>query len=234
MIIDSPIITGSLIISGSVISTTGYTGSLFGTASFASTTSLAPNYVLISATSSMLQPYVLSSNTSSFVLNSQTSSMSVATASYVLQAVSASYVTGSIHNSTNPALSSSYAVTASYVQVANTIGVSMSGGGGVITIGSKGYVRVPRSGTINSWTVVGDQASGSIVVDVRRATYAAFPATSSIAGTALPTIISGSKATSSAALTGWGNTSLTAGDIVEFFVTTCSLFTFSSVSITYQ
>lgn len=86
------------------------TGSLLGTASWATqalTASLAPNYVLTSVTSSMLQPYVLTS---------QTSSMSVATASYV---------NGNIFTNNNPALSSSYALTASF---------ALNGGGGGITL----------------------------------------------------------------------------------------------------
>ena len=76
-------ILGNLTVTGSTISTLGFTGSLQGTSSwannsisssFASTASLAPLYVLTSATSSMLVPYVLNSQTSSFVTNSQTSS----------------------------------------------------------------------------------------------------------------------------------------------------------------
>jgi hypothetical protein len=60
----SAIISGSLTVTGSVISTGGFTGSLFGTSSWAInalTAALAPNYVLNSQTSSMLAPYVLNS-----------------------------------------------------------------------------------------------------------------------------------------------------------------------------
>jgi hypothetical protein len=99
-------------ITASIISASSFTGSLFGTASWAtnaSTAILAPNYVLTSVTSSMLAPYVLTSvtssmltpyllisqtssfvknnQTSSFVLNSQTSSM---LAPYVLTSVTSS------------------------------------------------------------------------------------------------------------------------------------------------
>lgn len=59
--------------------------------------------------------------TASFVPASAVSG-SIASASY---AATASYVTGSIYNSTNPALSSSYALTASY---------ALNGGGGGITL----------------------------------------------------------------------------------------------------
>ena len=80
----------------------GITGSLFGTASWASS-SISSSY---SATASLAPNYVLNSATSSFVQNSQTSSMTVATASYI---------TGSVFTSANPALSSSNALTASYL-----------------------------------------------------------------------------------------------------------------------
>ena len=77
MKIFQPIITGSLNVSGSVTAIS-FTGSLQGTASFASTASVAPNYVLTSITSSMLTPYVLTSSTSSmlspYLLISTTSS----------------------------------------------------------------------------------------------------------------------------------------------------------------
>ena len=52
------------------------------TASYAATASLAPNYVLNSATSS----FITSAQTSSFVLNSQTSSMTAGTSSLALRA----------------------------------------------------------------------------------------------------------------------------------------------------
>lgn len=71
-----------------------FTGSLFGSASYALTASFAPNYVLNSSTGSMLAPYLLTSQTSSFIQAQQTSSMNVlsssysATASYALNATS--------------------------------------------------------------------------------------------------------------------------------------------------
>jgi len=114
-----------------------------------------------------------------------------------------------------------------------SLGITLSGSGGTITTGSKGYLRMPRAGTITSWTVVGDQASGSIVIDVKRSTYAGFPTTTSIAGTNLPTISSAQKATDST-LTGWGSTSLAQDDIIEFVVNSCTAFTFVTLSISYS
>ena len=93
-------ITGSLIVSGSI------TGSLFGTASYATTAS----YVVTALTAS----YVTSSNIVGTVL----SSSYAATASYVVTALTASYVTAS--NVVGTILSASYAQTASYVLNAQT------------------------------------------------------------------------------------------------------------------
>ena len=114
-------------------------------ASFASTASLAPNYLLISSTgsmlssyvltsvtSSMLSPYVLSSATSSFVTNSQTSSMTVGTASlapnYLLLSSTGSmlspYVLSSATSSfiVNSQTSSMTVGTASFVTASNVFG----------------------------------------------------------------------------------------------------------------
>jgi hypothetical protein len=107
------------------------TGSLYGTASYADTASLAPNYVLNSATSSFVtntqtSSFVTNSQTSSFVLNSQTSSMTVATASYV----TASAVNGTV-------TSASYALTASH---------ALNGGGGTATLTSSLLTNVTVGG----------------------------------------------------------------------------------------
>jgi len=79
-------------ITASIISASSFTGSLFGTASWATnalTASLAPGYLLVSQTSSFVQnsqtsSFVQNSQTSSFVLNSQTSSMTVLSSSFTL------------------------------------------------------------------------------------------------------------------------------------------------------
>jgi hypothetical protein len=109
-------------------------------ASYAETASFAPNYVLTTATSSMLAPYVLISNTSSMsVLSSSFSSTAsyvqlAQTASYVLQAVSASVATNAISSSfsntasySTYAVSSSHAITASYFNETDPIFVAKSG-----------------------------------------------------------------------------------------------------------
>ena len=153
------------------------TGSLLGTASFATTAShaltasLAPNYVLTSTTSSMLQPYVLTTSTSSMSVataslalrasGSLTGSL-LGTASWASSSITASYVSGNIFTSTNPALSASYALTASY---------AMNGGGGppvdtstFATTGSNTFVGLQTiTGSLNGNVTEVTEATASIL-----------------------------------------------------------------------
>ena len=98
----------------------------------------------------------------------------------------------------------------------------------VITAGTYGYVRVPRSATINGWTIM-SKLSGSIVVDVKRATYANFPTTTSIAGTEKPTLTSAYKNTDTI-LSTW-TTSISEGDILEFYVESATTVKQVSISL---
>lgn len=96
-----------------------------------------------------------------------------------------------------------------------TVTYVIDGGGSTITTGSKGFLQIPFACTVNNWTIVADQ-SGSIVVDVKRATYSGFPTTSSIAGSEKPTLSSVQK-NQDLSLSTW-TTSIAAGDILEFNV----------------
>jgi len=77
------------------------------------------------------------------------------------------------------------------------------------------------SGTIIGWTVIADQ-SGSAVVDVKRATYANYPTTSSIAGSEKPTLSSQSKNQNNS-LSTWST--VASGDMLEFVVDSASTVT---------
>ena len=119
------------------------------------------------------------------------------------------------------------AVTAAKVTT-NTLvmstGITIDGGGSVITTGLKGFVMVPYACTINSVTMLADQ-SGSCVVDIWKANYASFPPTvaNTITASALPTISSAQKSQDTT-LTGW-TTSVAAGDILAFNVNSASVIT---------
>lgn len=101
-----------------------------------------------------------------------------------------------------------------------TIVCVFAGGGSAITTSAKPVaIPIDFDARVVSWEVLADQ-TGSIVVDVKKATYSGFPTTSSIAGTDKPTLSSARKNTSSA-LTGWTK-DLTDGDVLEFSVSSAT------------
>lgn len=95
------------------------------------------------------------------------------------------------------------------------INIVIGDGVNVVSTGVKGYIQIPFDGVIASVRLVAD-ASGSIVVDVWRDTYANFPPTvaDTITASAKPTLSSAQKAEDST-LTGWTKT-LTKGDWLAF------------------
>lgn len=101
-------------------------------------------------------------------------------------------------------------------------------GGSVISTGLKASIEIPFSCTINQVTLLADQ-SGSIVVDLKKSTYASWPTTSSIVASAPPTLSSAQKSQDST-LTGW-TTSITAGDILEYIVTSATTVTRVTVNL---
>lgn len=77
-------------------------------------------------------------------------------------------------------------------------------------------IRIPFAATWTRWDIQAD-VSGSIVVEVERATDAAPTTFSSIAGTAKPTLAAAQSA-SDTALTNWGDTTTDAGDRIRVSV----------------
>ena len=96
-----------------------------------------------------------------------------------------------------------------------THGIVVDGGGAAITTGSKGFFRVPYACTVMGWTVLADQV-GSIVVDVKKGSYASFPTTSSIAGAEKPKL-SLAQNSQNVSLTTWTPT-LAVDDVLESVV----------------
>lgn len=103
-----------------------------------------------------------------------------------------------------------------------SITVIIDGASATITTGLKGYIEVPFACTIVQATLLAN-ASGSIVVDVFKCTFAAFDASAThpvsgdkITASAPPTITTATKS-QDATLTGW-TTAISAGDILAFNV----------------
>ena len=104
----------------------------------------------------------------------------------------------------------------------------IDGGGSAITTGIKGHIVVDGDYTVSGWTIIADQ-SGSIAVDVKRATYTNFPTTASIAGSELPTLSTAQK-NEDLTLSTW-TTSLSARDVLEFVVNSVSTVTRVTVAL---
>jgi hypothetical protein len=104
------------------------------------------------------------------------------------------------------------------VDLTRTIPFEFDNGASALTTGAKKvYVSVPYDCTITRWRIIADQ-SGSIVFDIWKQTFAAFPPTvaQSITASAKPTL-SAAQTAESATLTGW-TTAISAGDILEINV----------------
>lgn len=117
------------------------------------------------------------------------------------------------------------------------VGLTIDGAGSVITTGTKGFVLVPKTGTIKSVTVLSTDASataGSIVIDVWDAPYSSYPPTvaNSIVASDPPTLSSANKSQDTT-LTGW-TTSVTKGDVLGFHVNSASTVTRVTLIIEIQ
>ena len=103
-------------------------------------------------------------------------------------------------------------------------------GGSVIATGIKGDLEIPFGCTIQAVILLADQ-TGSIVIDIWKDTYAAYPPTiaDTITASAKPTLSSAAKSQDSN-LTGW-TTSISAGQILRFNVSSASAVTRVTLSL---
>lgn len=113
----------------------------------------------------------------------------------------------------------------------DTIWVTVDWAGTVVSTGSKGYKVITEDCTITGWTILWKE-SWSVVIDIKKCTYAWFPTTSSIAWTEKPTLSSAQKNQDNT-LTTW-TTSLTAWDILEFIVDSATTITRFNLFINIQ
>ena len=110
-----------------------------------------------------------------------------------------------------------------------SINFIIDGGGSTITTGAKGNVMVDFAGTIEAWSIVGD-ASGTLAVDVSKATYTNFPTFTASGGTS-PTLTAQQKNYNN--VINWtGFTTVSANDILRFVVSgTPATVTLATVSL---
>ncbi len=116
------------------------------------------------------------------------------------------------------------------VAQASGIPVNIGDGVFVISTGVKGEVEIPFACTVTAWRLVAD-VSGSIVIDVKKASgYAGLPTFASIAASAKPTLSSAQK-NQDTTLTGW-TVALAQGDWLQFNVESASTVKLVSLSLT--
>lgn len=97
-----------------------------------------------------------------------------------------------------------------------TIGVTIGNGTDTILTGLKGYFTIPYGGTIKSWYLTSEQASGSIVIDIWKANASIPTIANTITASAKPTLTTQQLANNST-LTGW-TTSVSVGDVIAYNV----------------
>lgn len=103
------------------------------------------------------------------------------------------------------------------------IGFTIDANGAIPTVGTKGYRLVSRTMTILGWTVVADVA-GSIVIDVKKCAFGSFPTTASMCNGNYPTLTS-EQTHQSTDVSGWTTATITANDVVEFYVNSATTVT---------
>lgn len=115
----------------------------------------------------------------------------------------------------------------------------IDGAGVAITTGLKGYVSLPVSGTWKKWRILsidgtGPATAGSIVIDLWKDTYAAYPPTvaDTITAAAKPTLTAANKSESTA-LTGW-TTAFTAGDTLAYNVDSAATVTKIMMALEFE
>jgi len=94
------------------------------------------------------------------------------------------------------------------------IGLTIDGGGSVITSGAKRNIRIPYNCRITSYELVGD-TFGDITINIYKSTYATYPPTSNSITGGNPPTLNNQLQNRDTTLTGWTPT-LTAGDYLGF------------------
>ena len=147
----------------------------------------------------------------------------VSVADIILQPGVDYQIAGSTITFTNPPAAGvdfwSSALTAN-ADLTRTINFVLDNGSQDITTGSKGQLNLDVTGRIESWMLVAN-TTGSIVIDIKKDTYTTYPDSfTSIVGSEYPRLSNAKKARDES-LSTW-STQLTAGDILDFDVVSCS------------
>jgi hypothetical protein len=129
-------------------------------------------------------------------------------------------------------------LTAAATALNQTIGTTVDGSGGTVTVGLKGYMKVPYACTITGWTVIASTATATqaIQFDVWRkaGSLPTSAATDSLintgAGGVKPQLTSGQQLRNSVNVANW-STSLAAGDYLAFRVDSAQIVSWAVLQI---
>jgi hypothetical protein len=107
----------------------------------------------------------------------------------------------------------------------------LDGNGADLVAGSSALISgLIVGGTITDWSLEGEEASGSMVVDVQRWNGSSY--VSIVGGGNKPTITS--TKFNSASVSGWTSTTLVEGDRIRFVLDSVSSFTKANINIYYN
>ena len=126
----------------------------------------------------------------------------------------------------------SYKVTVANVRssiVTGGIGCNFDGSSAELAVGLKAYVIVPYSCTITEWAIVAN-TTGSLVIDVWKAHDSIPTVINTITDSSLPTLSSQQYASSNNVST-W-TTNVIAGDVMAFYVNSCTTITSANILLT--
>lgn len=104
--------------------------------------------------------------------------------------------------------------------ITDSINIAINSTPEVISTGSKGFKAIPYNCEVTDWFIF-SSATGSIEFDIKRSSYSNYPLTASIIGsTGEKPVLSSSVKNKYETLTSWSG--LSQGDVIEFWVTSCS------------
>ena len=95
-------------------------------------------------------------------------------------------------------------------------GVYVDGHGSPLVAGIVGRRTMASNGVITGWSLLADVA-GSVAFEIRKSTYAGYPAKTVISGATPPALAGQIKASGDVA--GWSDITFTRGDVLEFAIT---------------
>jgi hypothetical protein len=112
-----------------------------------------------------------------------------------------------------------------------TISMLFDGGGASVSAGITRFTLIPFPATITGWTVMAD-VSGSISIDIWKASFANFPPTvSNTIVNGYPLVLSSAQS-AQGSVANWSTVTINAGDVLAYHVTSASTVTAVTAQLT--